>query len=142
LPARSQPGAIHLLTAQVHLVDAPCVGDVVERIGIQHDEVGVSSRRDQSRVHLRDVGRLACGRDNNFGRRHADRNQRLQFQVCEVGDAVPNLTCIRSKAHPDTRGPQTHRVAAVQFETAPGARDLLFRQMREIVSQMLLILLG
>src|SRR5262245_30494564 len=45
LPFGSQARAVDLLSAQIYLVDLAHISDVVERIGIEHDEVGALARR-------------------------------------------------------------------------------------------------
>src|SRR5215510_11618297 len=45
LPFSAQPRAVDLLSAQIDLVDLADVGDVVERIGVEHNEVGALAGR-------------------------------------------------------------------------------------------------
>src|SRR5215470_6957566 len=46
-PLRRHGGTRHFLAAQIDLVDPPGVADLLERIGVEHDEVGIAARRDQ-----------------------------------------------------------------------------------------------
>src|SRR5262245_57957399 len=49
-------GARHFLAAQIDLVDPAGVADLIERIGVQHDEVSVAAGRDQPGIDLGDLG--------------------------------------------------------------------------------------
>src|SRR5262245_14387851 len=50
LPFRPQRGAIDGLASEVDGVDLADVGDVVERIGIEHDEIGALARRHRAEL--------------------------------------------------------------------------------------------
>src|SRR5262245_26746305 len=45
-----QPGAVDRRSAQVYGGDPPRVGDVVERIGVEHDEVGALAGLQRARI--------------------------------------------------------------------------------------------
>src|SRR6266545_695003 len=55
-PLRRHGGARHFLTAQIDLVDAAGVADLLQRIGVEHDEIGIAAGRDQAGIDLGDFG--------------------------------------------------------------------------------------
>src|SRR5437867_5141097 len=53
--------AIDLFTSQVNLVDLPRVGDVLQRICVEHYEVGALAGRDHAKlIKPQRLGRKAC----------------------------------------------------------------------------------
>src|SRR4030095_6398681 len=59
LPPGRHCGAPDFVSAQVDLVDPPRIGNVLERIGVEDDEVAVSPRRDHPGIEPCDVGGIA-----------------------------------------------------------------------------------
>src|SRR5215470_16656755 len=55
-PLRRHGGTRHFLAAQIDLVDPAGVADLLERIGVEHDEVGVAAGCDQPGIDLGDLG--------------------------------------------------------------------------------------
>ena len=51
--------AVDFLTRGVHLIDLARVGDPLERVGVEHDEIGALPRGNHPRIDLRDGGRVA-----------------------------------------------------------------------------------
>ena len=65
LPFRRHGGARQLLAAQIDLGDPPRIGDVVEWIGVEHNEVRALARRYGSGVSdFQEFGRVACRCDD------------------------------------------------------------------------------
>src|SRR5215470_20381546 len=69
-PSRSLPGPhqrslerapVDVLAGEVHAGDAARVADVVERIGVEHQEVGALARRDDAAVSKTEELRRAAG---------------------------------------------------------------------------------
>ena len=84
-PARFQPGGVARSTfsaAQIHVVDAPRVLDVLEWIRVEHDEVGALAGRDRSCVREpHELSAIARGRHDDVGRRHAGGDHVLHLEV-------------------------------------------------------------
>src|SRR5262245_55362340 len=77
LPFGSQTRAVDLLSAQIDLVDLAHIGDVVERIGIKHDEVGALARRHHAEL-------IEPERLRRLARRGHDHLHRREASGCKV----------------------------------------------------------
>src|SRR5215470_1295883 len=90
LPFGSQARAVDLLSAQIDLVDLARIGDVVERIGVEHDEVGALAGRHHA--ELIKLERLCClarrGHDHLHGREASGRKVLELHQPMQTEPAV------------------------------------------------------
>src|SRR5258705_8043595 len=66
LPLRLQCRAVDFLSPEVHPVDLPRVGDALERIRVEHNEIGVLASRHFAGIELCDGSRVACRRGDHL----------------------------------------------------------------------------
>src|SRR5688572_9394791 len=69
LPFRPHAGAIDLFASEVDLVDPSRVRDVVERVGVEDNEVGVLAGRNHARIQAYGNGGITGRGDDGLHRR-------------------------------------------------------------------------
>src|SRR5829696_8854479 len=97
LPPGAQARAVDLLPPQEHFVDPPRVGDVIERVRIEDDEVGVPAGRHHPGVHLRDLGAVAGREHNRLHRCKPHRDPALEQQLRIPADEEPSLARVAAE---------------------------------------------
>jgi len=58
VPLGAECGAVDFLSPQVNLVDSPRVGNILQRIRVEDDEIGALARRHRPGIDPRDFGRI------------------------------------------------------------------------------------
>src|SRR5262249_35214206 len=92
LPLRCKMTTRNRGAAQLGEVDPPRVGDVVERIGIEHDKVGALAGGHRPEiVKLQYAGRNAGSRLEHLVRRHAGGDHVLKFRMHGPADELVAL---------------------------------------------------
>src|SRR5262245_6208360 len=119
-PPGSQLCTIDLAAAQVYAGDSSCIGDVVEGIRVEHNEVGAFTRRDRSQViEAEDFCRRPRGRYKDLGRRQTGGNHVFELRVHGPTDELIALlsAAVRAHADLDARGAEPRNAAC---KTVPG----------------------
>src|SRR5262245_28645397 len=115
-PLRRHGGARHLLAPQIDLVDAAGVADLLQRIGVEHDEVGIAAGRDQPGIDLGNISRIARRRDDGLRRRHAHGGVAFERRMVEETDQMAGLPGVGAHHHLHAGRPQRHGVLRLQLE--------------------------
>src|SRR5690242_13502077 len=72
--------AIDFDSRKIQLRDAPRVADVIERIGVKHEEIRALAWRERAPVgEAEEFRRAACGSNDHLRRRHAALDHELQL---------------------------------------------------------------
>src|SRR5882762_3508724 len=81
LPFCPQSGAIDGLASEIDRVDLADIGNVVERIGVEHDEIGaLAGRHHAELVEAQHLGGIPRRRDDHFHRGEARRDHVVELQ--------------------------------------------------------------
>ena len=91
---------------EVHPGDLFGVCDVLERIRLEHDEVGVLARCERSLFgETEEFGRIACGRCDHVVRGHSSLRHQLQFAKRRIGiEVIAGSSVVGSESNPDPGG--------------------------------------
>src|SRR5882672_1488397 len=103
LPFRPQSGAIDGLASEVDRVDLADIANVVERIGVEHDEIGaLAGRHHAELVEAQHLGGIPRGCDDHLHRGEPGRHHVVELQERvqpEPAVAVPGGVAAEHLAH-------------------------------------------
>src|SRR2546425_7859606 len=101
LPLRLPPGphssAVDFLSPEVDLVDPPRVGNVLEWVRVEDDEIGALAGGHHSGLDLRDLGGVARRHDYRLGRCEAHGHETFELHLVVPTEATPGCPVVAAK---------------------------------------------
>src|SRR5712691_994902 len=101
LPLRLPPGphssADDFLSPAVDLVDPPRVGNVLEWVRVEDDEIGALAGGHHSGIDLRDLGGVARRHDYRLGRCEAHGHETFELHLVVPTEAAPGCPVVAAK---------------------------------------------
>src|SRR5713101_6267470 len=129
LPFRPQSGAIDGLASEVDRVDLADIGNVVERIGVEHNEIGaLAGRHHPELVEAQHLGGIPRRRDDHLHRGEARRDHVVELQKrVQAEPAVAVAGGVAAEHLPHAGGMELSDIDGV--ENRPRWRALAFARL-------------
>ena len=123
----SQRGAIDLGGVNVNRGDPTRVRDVVDRICVEHEEIGASSGRQAAhRVETEKFGAPARRGNDSLSWRHSCLYHRFKLTVCGQAEEMVLQTGVGAKDDPSARGVELGQAAFQDCVALFAGRDLRY----------------
>src|SRR5262249_25753458 len=97
LPPGPHPSAVKLLSAKVDFVDPPRVGNVLQWIRIEDDEISALTHGHYSGIDLRNLGSIARRHNYRLSRCEAHGHETFELHLVVPTEATPGCPLVASK---------------------------------------------